>query len=265
MPDPDSPASRALHVVLVLAGFFLAWQLAVMVFAVPAYILPAPTAILDELARSLPWYLGHASHTLLTTAVGFCLALSLGCIAAIGIVYSKILENTVYTLVVALNAIPKIALAPLFIIWLGPGFASKAAISFLIAFFAIVVNAVLGLRAVHPDELDLFRSLRADALQTLVRLRTPNALPYLFAGMKVAIALSLVGAIAGEFVASQSGLGYVILAAQGVFDTTREFAAIVLLGVIGTALFYIVDFFERLACPWHVSQRSRDRVPIGGA
>jgi NitT/TauT family transport system permease protein len=229
----------------------------------PAFILPTPTAILQELAGSLPWYLGNAFHTLLATLAGFLLALTLGCMVAIGIVYSKFLENTIYTLVVALNAVPKIALAPLFVIWLGPGFAARAAISFLIAFFAIVVNAVLGFRAVNPDEVDLFRSMHANPIQTLVHLRTPNALPYLFAGMKIAIALSLVGAIAGEFVASQSGLGNVILAAQGVFDTTREFAAIMLLGIIGTALFYIIDFLERLACPWHVSQRSRSRVSAG--
>jgi NitT/TauT family transport system permease protein len=128
-------------------------------------------------------------------------------------------------------------------------------VSFTIAVFAIVVDTVLGLRSVDPDAVDLFRSLRGTALQTLVRLRFPNALPYLFAGMKVAISLALVGAIAGEFVASQAGLGYVILAAEGSFETTRVFAAIFLLGVLGTILFFAVELLERIVCPWHVSQR----------
>jgi NitT/TauT family transport system permease protein len=106
---------------------------------------------------------------------------------------------------------------------------------------------------------DLFRSLRGRGLQTLLLLRVPNALPYLFSGMKVAVSLALVGAIAGEFVASPAGLGYVILAAQGNFETTRVFAAIVLLGVLGTILFFLVDFVERLVCPWHVSHRAKHR------
>jgi NitT/TauT family transport system permease protein len=106
---------------------------------------------------------------------------------------------------------------------------------------------------------DLFHSLRGTGLQTLYWLRMPNALPHLFAGMKVAISLALVGAIAGEFVASQAGLGYVILSAQGTFQTTRVFAAIVLLGVVGTILFFLVDLVERIVCPWHVSYRTRNR------
>jgi NitT/TauT family transport system permease protein len=155
--------------------------------------------------------------------------------------------------------VPKVALAPLFIIWMGTGLAPKVAISFLIAFFVIVVDNVLGLRSVDPDAVDLFRSMHGGRLQTLFWLRAPNALPHLFSGMNVAMSLALVGAIAGEFVASQAGLGYVILAAQGNFETTRVFAAIVLLGILGTLLFFIVDLVERLACPWHVSHRERHR------
>ena len=172
---------------------------------------------------------------------------------------------TLYTLLVALNSVPKIALAPLFIIWMGTGLSSKIAISFLIALFAIVVDTVLGLRSIDPDAIDLFRSLRGRLWQTLLWLRMPNALPHLFSGMKVAISLALVGTIAGEFVASQAGLGYVILSAQGTFQTTRVFAAIVLLGILGTILFFIVDVIERMVCPWHVSHRARHRGEPGAA
>jgi NitT/TauT family transport system permease protein len=250
---------RSLHILLVVVGFFVFWQLAHMLLRPPDYLLPTPVAILNELASAPIWYLDHALRTLGATLLGFALALLLGCLAAIGIVYSRLLENTLYTLLVALNSVPKIALAPLFIIWLGTGLESKVAISFLIAIFAIVVDTVLGLRSVDPDAADLIRSLRGSPFQTFLWLRLPNALPYLFAGTKVAISLALIGAIAGEFVASQAGLGYVILTAQGAFQTTRVFAAIVLLGILGTILFYIVDVIEGFVCPWHVSHRGRHR------
>ncbi len=262
MPAPESAASsssRALQVALVVVGFFVLWQLGVMLGRPPDYLLPAPNAIFAELMTAPLYYFRNAMQTIGATLLGFTLALVVGCLAAVGIVYSRVLENTLYTLLVALNSVPKVALAPLFIIWMGTGLSSKIAISFLIALFAIVVDSVLGLRSVDPDAVDLFRSLKGGRLQTLLLLRAPNALPHLFSGMKVAMSLALVGAIAGEFVASQAGLGYVILAAQGAFQTTRVFAAIVLLGVLGTILFYIVDLAERLVCPWHVSHRARHR------
>jgi NitT/TauT family transport system permease protein len=266
MPETNfsSNSWRSIHIALVVIGFFAAWQLGCVLLGPPEYLLPSPYAILKELASAPLWYMGHAARTVGATLLGFFFALIFGCLAAIGIVYSRVLENTLYTLLVALNSVPKIALAPLFIIWMGTGLASKVAISFLIALFAIVVDTVLGLRSVDPDAIDLFRSLRGSSMQTLLWLRMPNALPYLFAGTKVAISLALVGAIAGEFVASQAGLGYVILAAHGSFQTSRVFAAIVLLGFLGTVLFYIVEVVERLVVPWHVSHRSRHRGQATG-
>jgi NitT/TauT family transport system permease protein len=247
--------NRSLSVTLVIAGFFLVWEIGVRLSGVPNYILPAPSEIAVELASDPLWYARHAAYTIGSCLLGFFLALVIGILAAIGIVYSRILENTLYTLLVSLNSIPKIALAPLFIIWMGTGAISKVAISMLIALFAIVIDTVLGLRSVDPDVLDLTKSMRATPLQVLWKVRFPTALPAMFAGMKVAISLALVGAIAGEFVASQVGLGYAILTAQGMFQTTRVFAAIVLLGVLGTVLFYLVNLVERWVVPWHVSQR----------
>jgi NitT/TauT family transport system permease protein len=258
-PSQGAASRRALHMGAVVVGFFVFWQLAIMLTKPPDYLLPGPVAIFEEMMSAPLWYLGHALRTVGATLLGFGTALVVGCLAAIGIVYSRVLENTLYTLLVALNSVPKVALAPLFIIWMGTGLSSKVAISFLIALFAIVVDTVLGLRSVDPDAVDLFRSLRGGNLQTLLWLRMPNALPHLFSGMKVAISLALVGAIAGEFVASQAGLGYVILSAQGAFQTTRVFAAVVLLGILGTILFFAVDLAERLVCPWHVSHRARHR------
>jgi NitT/TauT family transport system permease protein len=251
-------SSRALQVTLVLLGFFGLWEAGVRAFDTPGYLLPAPTVILAEFLNEPLWYGVHAAYTVGACLMGFGLALVIGIFMAIGIVYSRILENTLYTLLVSLNSIPKIALAPLFIIWMGTGTASKVAVAMLIALFSIVIDTVLGLRSVEPDALDMSRSMRASPMQILWKIRFPTALPAMFAGMKVAISLALVGAIAGEFVASQVGLGYVILVSQGMFQTTRVFVAVLLLGILGTILFYAVVLAERILVPWHVSQRSTD-------
>ena len=248
--------TRIKSAIVVLGGFFLIWEAWVRIAGVPTYFLPAPSAIFLEIIQNPSWYARHSAYTVGACLLGFFLALIIGIIAAIGIVYSKILENTLYTFLVSLNSIPKIALAPLFIIWMGTNLSSKVAISGLIALFAIVIDTVLGLRSVDPDVLEMTKSMRASPLQVLWKIRFPTALPAMFAGMKVAISLALVGAIAGEFVASNVGLGYVILTAQGMMQTSRVFAAIVLLGILGTLLFYLVSLVEHFAVPWHVSQRS---------
>jgi NitT/TauT family transport system permease protein len=247
--------TRAQSIIVVLGGFLVVWEAWVRLAHVPEYFLPAPSAIFLEIAQDPAWYARHSAYTIGACLLGFLIALIVGIAAAVGIVYSKVLENTLYTFLVSLNSIPKIALAPLFIIWMGTNLSSKVAISMLIALFAIVIDTVLGLRSVDPDVLDMAKSMRAGPFQVLWKIRFPSALPAMFAGMKVAISLALVGAIAGEFVASNVGLGYVILTAQGMMQTTRVFAAVVLLGVFGTLLFYAVSLIEHFVIPWHVSQR----------
>jgi NitT/TauT family transport system permease protein len=250
--------NRSLKIVVVLAGFLVAWEALVRLFQIPAWFLPAPSVIFAELASAPDVYLQNSLSTLATTLLGFAVAFVAGVALAVVIVYSRILETALYTLLVSFNSVPKIALAPLFIIWLGTGPQSKVAVSFLIAFFPIVIDTVLGLRSTDPDALNLFRTMRGSTIQALILIRIPNALPYLFSGLKVAISLALVGAVAGEFIASQNGLGYLILAAQGMFQTPRVFAALLVLGVMGTILFYLVDLAERLVCPWHVAYRGED-------
>ena len=242
--------------VAVLVGVFLLWEAGVRAFKVKPVILPAPSGVLAELFSAPGWYLGHAWYTLLVTLGGFALSVLVGVLLAVLIVESQLLEKSIYALIVGLNSVPKVAVAPLFVIWLGTDAEPKIAIAFLIAVFAIVIDTVLGLKSVPPDILDLARSLRGGRLATLWRIRFPCALPSLFAGMKVAISLALVGAIVGEFVSSQRGLGYVILSAQGMFDTARVFAAILVLAVMGVALFWVIAILERLAIPWHASQKA---------
>lgn len=240
---------------LVLVGIFIAWEVLVRAMGIKAVVLPPPSAVIVEFSKNVPWYLGHAWYTFLVTMGGFLVALVVGVLLAVLIVESRILEKTVYALIVGLNSVPKVAIAPLFVIWLGTGAEPKIAIGFLIAVFPIVIDTVLGLKSVPPDILDLARVLRGGRFATLWRVRFPCALPSIFAGMKVAISLALVGAIVGEFVSSQKGLGYVILSAQGMFDTARVFAAIFVLAVMGVLLFWALAILERLAIPWHSSQK----------
>ena len=172
----------------------------------------------------------------------------------IGIVYSRFLDRTLYSLLVALNAVPKVALAPLFVIWLGTEAAPKVAIAMLIAIFPILIDTVLGLRSVDPDMLAMARVNQASKAKVLWKIRFPNALPSIFAGMKVGISFALVGTIVGEFVAGGSGLGHVILVAQGSFDTPTVFVALVLLCVLGVASFKLLEVIERRLLVWHASQ-----------
>jgi NitT/TauT family transport system permease protein len=251
--------SRTRDAVLIVASVLLLWELSVFLFTPSPLILPAPSTVIAEFLTTPGVFLRHSGFTLAITAAGFAIAVILGVFLAVGIVYSRFLERTVYTLLVALNSIPKVALAPLFVIWLGTGTEPKLAVAVMLAIFPIVIDTVLGLRSVDPDMLSLARVSKASPLQVLWKIRFPCALPSLFAGMKVAISFALVGAIVGEFVAGGKGLGFQILVAQGQFDTARVFVSLLLLGLMGTVLFYAVDFAERVCLPWHVSQR-----PQGG-
>lgn len=236
-----------------LIAFLVLWEVVVRLFDVKPITLPPPTAVLAELGREWRWYLDHTGYTLLTTLGGFALAVVVGVGLALMLVGSRWFEHTIYPLIIALNSVPKVAIAPLFVIWLGTGSEPKIAIAFLIAVFAVIVDSVHGLRSVPQDVLDLGRVLKGSALDFFLKVRLPCALPSILTGMKVAISLALVGAIVGEFVASQRGLGYVILSAQGTFDTTRVFAAVVMLALLGIALYGSLAWAERRATPWRNS------------
>jgi NitT/TauT family transport system permease protein len=234
---------------------FVIWQVLVDALHVREMILPAPSAIFRALVAQPRWFMQEGMYTMMTMLIGFGLAVVVGILLAILIVEVKLLENTLYALIAALNSVPKVAIAPLFVIWLGTGYGPKIAIAFLIAFFPIVIDSVLGLKSVSKDMLDLASSMQASQLAQFWRIRLPTALPSIFAGMKVGISLALVGTIVGEFVASDHGLGYIILTAQGTFETAQIFAANILLGAAGIVLFWSMSMLERKCVPWHASQR----------
>ncbi len=240
---------------LVFVGLLVLWEAAVVVFRVPRVILPAPSVVLGQIVSNPGFLLSQASTTLLEVLLGFALSLVIGIPLAVLIVSSRFLENTFYLLLAVMNSVPKVALAPLFIIWVGTGLPPKVAIALMIAIFPIVIDTVIGLRSVPPEMLDLARSMGASYRKVFWKIRFPAALPSIFGGAKVAMSLAIVGAIVGEFVGADRGLAYVILTSQGSFNTPRMFAALAVLSVMGVVLFYAVDFMERRMLPWHVSHR----------
>lgn len=248
-------------VVGVLFGCCLIWEALVRGLDVPLFMVPPPSAVVMALVSNPQIYVHHAVYSLYSTLIGFALAVVLGVLLALAIVESKVVERTLYTVLVTLNSVPKVAVAPLFIVWLGTGLEPKVAIAAMIAIFAIVIDLVHGLKSVEPDMLDLGRALKGSRLKVMVKIRFPHALPALFSGMKVAISLALIGAIVGEFVAAKRGLGYLIMMAQGQYDTVTMFAAIVILALLGIVLFFLLDALERLALPWHASRRHEGNVP----
>ncbi len=250
-------SEHARTITLVLLALVVLWQAAVEAFGIRTFLLPAPTLVLADIFDHPLFFAQQSLYTIYVTAAGFAIALVCGVLAAIAIVSSRFLDRTFYTLLVATNSVPKVALAPLFVIWLGTGGAPKIAIAAVIAVFPIVINTTTGLRAVDNDMIDLARSARAARRAIMFKIRFPNALPSIFAGAKIAISFALIGAIVGEFVAGERGLGNVILTSQATFNSARAFAAILILGVLGTIMFYIVEMFERWSLPWHISQRSQ--------
>lgn len=226
------------------------WEVLARAFEIRDIVLPLPSRIGAELWTDWGWYMGHAQYTLLTTLGGFALAVVGGVLLGAAVVSSAFCRQFIYPLLIALNSVPKVAVAPLFVIWMGTGAEPKIAIAFLIAAFAVIVDTIHGMNSVHPDVMDLAKVLRGKPVAVFLKIRLPGALPSVVAGMKVAISLALVGAVVGEFVSAQRGLGYVIMSAQGSFDTARVFAALFLLALIGMLLYGAIALLERWLTPW---------------
>ena len=233
-----------------LVGVLVAWEAATHAFRIPRFVMPAPSAILAE---GWDWryrFLGHAWVTLYETLGGFALSIVVGVPLAVLIVYSPTLKNALYPLIVLAQSVPKIAIAPVLLLMLGHGEIPKVIVAFLVAFFPVVIDTATGLAATPPELLDLSRSYRASAFKTFLKVRLPMAMPFFFAGAKVAITLSVIGAVVGEFVGSDKGLGYVILSATSYWKTELAFSSMILLSVMAIVLFGAVALVERLVCPW---------------
>jgi NitT/TauT family transport system permease protein len=252
---------RALNILLpfiAVIAFLVLWSAGVRVFEIPDYLLPTPEDVIRRVARD--WYVlaRNASYTMQSVLSGFAAAVLVGVPLAFAVVLSRSVERVTMPFLVMSQTIPKVAIAPILVVWLGFGILPKIAIVFLIAFFPIVVSTVVGLKSVESDMVDLVRSMGARTLKIMLRVRGPTALPQMFAGFKIAICLSVVGAVVGEFVGSDKGLGYLLLTATGTLDGTLVWSALFILIAIGIVLFAIVSKLERLAIPWHVSIRAEE-------
>jgi NitT/TauT family transport system permease protein len=241
--------------IMLVAGILL-WQLATYVFQVPAYLLPSPLAIAIDVVHRWPILLDNTWITLVEILAGFVISVLVGIPLAICVTYSQTLDRAIYPLIVGSQTIPKVAIAPLLLAWFGFGLAPKVMIVALVAFFPIVVNSVVGLRSASPQVLHVARSMGATPLQMFWRFRLPQALPSMFAGMKLAIVFSVIGAVVAEFVGAGSGLGYLIMVAGADFKIDRQFSAILVLSVLGMLLFWLAGWVERRLLPWHISVRA---------
>jgi NitT/TauT family transport system permease protein len=231
------------------------WEACVRLFAIPEFLLPAPSAILNAVVQQAPNVLQHTRSTMFTILAGFAASIIVGFPLAIAIASSPLLANALYPLLVLTQSVPKVAIAPLLVIVFGANEMPRIIVTFLVAFFPLVISIAAGLLATPAELVELGRSLKASWLQELFRIRLPSATPFVFSGLKMAITFSVIGAVVGEFVAADRGLGYLITSSTAFFRTPLAFGAVVLLSIIGIVLFQIVVIIERTFFSWSVDSR----------
>lgn len=238
-----------------IAVLFVIWELVVRLAHVSPFQLPAPSRVAAEIWAQRAVLGTHAFSTLLIILTGFGLSALVGIPLALAIAFQPFFRRVVYPMLVFSQLVPKIALAPLFVIWLGFGFLPKVLIAFLLSVFGVVIQSAVGFTSIRPEQLRVARSMGAKPLALFMKVRLPQALPNIFAGLKMAMASSAIGAIVGEFIASQKGLGYLVLVANGEMNTPLSFAGMILLTLMGVVLYFAVEAVERMTTGWHPSRR----------
>jgi len=247
---------------LVVVGLIGIWQVVVREFDVKPYVLPAPSSIASSTVANWDLLFSNLRVTVKEMLLGFGLATAVGVLLGTLIAMSTVFRRGVFPLVIASQTVPVIAIAPVLVIWFGYDILPRVLVTALIAFFPLTVNTVTGFRTVDPELVRLFRSLNASRLQVFRKLTFPSGLPYIFAGLKVAATLSVIGATVGEWVGADKGLGYQIVTDTAQLETTRVFASILLLSLSGIALYVIVAGIEWVALPWRHSTRARRRFGL---
>ena len=252
LPVRASSWSLPLILPLLTAALALAaWEFIVQAARVNPSILPPPSAIMERLVELYPLILTHAIPTTVETLTAFAISVPLGIALAVAMNYSKYVNWALYPNLIFFQLIPKIALAPLFIVWLGIGSPSRVSFSVFICFFPILIATAAGLQSVDRDMLRLCRSVLATDMQIMIHVRLPYSLPYIFSGMKISVTLAIIGIVVGEFIASQAGLGYLILFASSRQQTDLSLACITVLCAVGLALYGLVAGGERLMQRWY--------------
>ncbi|TFF27163.1 ABC transporter permease [Jiella endophytica] len=241
---------RWLPAIILLVATVVAWEAAVRIFDISAFIVPAPTAIARSLIDQWPSLMQATLVTAGEILFGFIVSVAVGIAIALVIVRFDWLGRALYPLVVLFQNVPKVALAPIFILWFGYGLAPKIGLILVIAFFPVTLSMLAGMQSVDRSLLSLMNSVGASQSQILFRIRVPHSLPQLMAGTKIAATLSVIGAIVGEFAGAQDGLGYVIQFASTQLDTAQVFAALLLVSVLGIVFYYAAEILERVVVPW---------------
>jgi NitT/TauT family transport system permease protein len=241
---------RAIYPALGLIAILALWQAYTHLSGISRIVLPSPLDIVEVSMRRYDLLIKETWPTVIETVLGFVLALVIGIPLAVCVANSRLLNLALYPILVAMQSVPKVAIAPIILVWFGLGMQSKLAIAFLVAFFPVVVDTAAGLRATPTGLLELARSLRASSWQVFAKVQMPAALPFIFAGAKVAITLAVIGAVIGEFVGSVNGLGNLLLTANSQMDGPLAWAALIWLSVLGILLFAAVALIERLTMPW---------------
>lgn len=242
--------------VAMMVALLVVWQAAAYLLSIPSYLLPAPSAIVQAMGANSAVLIKESVGTTIEILLGFALSIAVGVPLALAIYLWRPFARALYPVLVSSQAVPKVAVAPLFLVWFGFGLLPKVLIAFLIAFFPVVINTAMGLAALEREKIYLAQSMGLGRFATFIKIQLPNALPSIFAGLKISITLAVVGAVVGEFVGGQGGLGYLLLIANGNMDTALLFAGIVALTVLGVVLFLLIGLVERLVLPPHAVERA---------
>ena len=238
-------------------GLFLVWELAVKIFNLPVFILPAPTDIWEAIVKYWSPIWKNSVQTLFTTVAGFLLAVVGGLARGLAIGWSRAIYAGLYPLMIGFNSIPKVAVVPILVIWFGIGTIPAVLTAFLIAFFPIVVNVATGLATIEPEMEDVLRALGAKKLDIMLKVGIPRSMPYFFGSLKVAITLAFVGSVISETVAANSGIGHMMLSAQSQFNVPLVWAGLVALAVLGIVMYAIMAWLEIRMTGWaHRGNRS---------
>ena len=252
-----SPRARQrLLSALALLGFFVLWELACLAFGISDLILPRPSQVATVLVQKMPLLWPHTVQTLSTTLLGFALGVAVGILLGVLIGSSKLAYDVAYPLLVGFSSIPKVAVVPIFVVWFGAGTVPAVLTSMVISIFPVVVNVATGLASTEPELEDVLKVLGASKRDVLFNVSLPRALPYLFASLKIAITLAFVGTVLSETVAANKGIGNVMMIASGNFDVPMVFAGLVILAVMGVALYMVSSWLENRMTGW--AQRKND-------
>jgi NitT/TauT family transport system permease protein len=238
--------------------FIVFWQVFCAVFRIDSFILPAPTEVVQSLMQYHQQIMMHALQTLFTTLVGFAMAIVFGLLLGLAIGIERAVYDGIYPMMIAFNSIPKVAIVPLLVIWFGIGTVPAIMTAFLISFFPIVVNVATGLATIEPELLDVLRSLGARKHQIVMRIGIPRSMPYFFASLKVAITLAFIGSVVSESIASNVGIGYLMMAASARFDVPLVFAGFVVISIMGIIMYEMTAYAERRFTFW--ATRANDIV-----